>query len=208
QVINAGLYLLKEEIVPKEDVKSQRTIQQMNNAVLRATGFLNSFLNFSRPFELKIGQVNINELIKGALNEVPEETLSNIEVKQELSSELPKISVDFDLLKQVVVNLVKNAAEAMGEGGKLWIRSTHISGSGGLQIGEKDFVQITFEDSGPGIPEEDLPRIFDPFFTTKGKGTGLGLAICQRIIEAHKGEIEVKSKVGIGTTFTIRLPNP
>ncbi|MEW6097257.1 MAG: ATP-binding protein, partial [bacterium] len=208
QVINAGLYLLKEEIVPKEDVKSQRTIQQMNNAVLRATGFLNSLLNFSRPFELKIGQVNINELIQVALNEVPEETLSNIEVKQELSSELPEISADFDRLKQVVVNLVKNAAEAMGEGGKLWICSTHISGSDRLQIGEKDFVQITFEDSGPGIPEEDLPHIFDPFFTTKGKGTGLGLAICQRIIDAHQGKIDVKSKVGHGTTFTIRLPNP
>ncbi len=98
----------------------------------------------------------------------------------------------------MVTNLVKNAAEAMGEvrSKKLEIRSKK----------EGEFVKLSVSDTGKGIAEEDRKRIFDPFFTTKGKGTGLGLAICQRIVEAHHGEIEVASEVGKGTTFVVKLP--
>ncbi|MFH1449624.1 MAG: ATP-binding protein, partial [bacterium] len=105
-------------------------------------------------------------------------------------------------LKQVFVNLIKNGVEAMREKGKLKIKSEK------LKIKEEEIVQVSISDTGRGITKEDLKHIFDPFFTTKGKGTGLGLAICQRIIEAHKGGIEVKSEVGKGTTFVVNLPVP
>ncbi|MDI6777214.1 MAG: ATP-binding protein, partial [Syntrophales bacterium] len=89
-------------------------------------------------------------------------------------------------------------AEAMTEvkSGKLKVKSEK----------EGEFIKLSISDMGKGVSEEDRKRIFDPFFTTKGKGTGLGLAICQRIVEAHKGEIEVKSEVGKGTTFVVNLP--
>ncbi|MBU0600713.1 PAS domain-containing sensor histidine kinase, partial [bacterium] len=96
--------------------------------------------------------------------------------------------------------LIKNGAEAMEEKGKLKIKSEK------LKIKEEEIVQISISDTGKGIPTEELSRIFDPFFTTKDKGTGLGLTICQHIIEAHKGTIEIKSKVGEGTIFVVKLP--
>ncbi|MDI6735050.1 MAG: ATP-binding protein [bacterium] len=93
---------------------------------------------------------------------------------------------------------VQIASEAMGEmkSGRLKVKSEK----------EGEFVNLSVSDTGKGIAEKDHKYIFDPFFTTKGKGTGLGLAICQRIVEAHKGEIEVKSAVGKETTFVVKLP--
>ncbi len=196
-VIKAGLYYLGK-ILPEDNNEARKTISQLDAATGRAVTYINDLLNFSRPPQLKPGKLNINEMIKKALDELPAEILSDIEVKQELASDLPDIAADFERLKQVVTNLVKNAAEAMGEvrSKKLEIRSKK----------EGEFVKLSISDTGKGIAEEDRKRIFDPFFTTKGKDTGLGLVICQRIVEAHHDEIEVASEVGKGTTFVVKLP--
>ncbi|MDR3378173.1 MAG: ATP-binding protein, partial [Verrucomicrobiae bacterium] len=110
--------------------------------------------------------------------------------------ELPATMVDVAQLQQVLVNLVKNAAQAMTTGGTLT-----------LQTGEtNDDVWASVNDTGGGIPQEQINRIFEPFYTTKKKGTGLGLMIVQRIVRAHNGRIELDSQVGRGATFRVWLP--
>lgn len=115
---------------------------------------------------------------------------------QSLSALTEPIDCDEDLLRQIFVNLILNAIDALPKGGNLIIRA---------EVLEKQ-VRILIEDTGCGIPEDQVSKIFDPFYTTKNKGTGLGLAITYSAIVAHHGTIEVKSKVGEGTTFTVILP--
>jgi anti-sigma regulatory factor (Ser/Thr protein kinase) len=119
-----------------------------------------------------------------------------VTVKTKLARQLTATPVDATQLQQVLVNLVKNAAQAMTTGGTLT-----------LQTGETgDGVWVSVTDTGGGIPQEQINRIFEPFYTTKKKGTGLGLMIVQRIVRAHNGRIELESNVGRGTTFRIWLP--
>ena len=141
----------------------------------------------------------------GALNQVVEETLKLLrpelenrgqEIVERLGKQLPEIPMDAGQIKQVLVNLVKNAMQAMTRGGQLVVQS----GAG------REAVWVSITDTGPGIPEEKLNRIFEPYFTTKKKGTGLGLLIVQRIVRDHGGKIDVESKPGEGTTFRIWLP--
>jgi signal transduction histidine kinase len=124
--------------------------------------------------------------------EVPE----NVLLVKELGAELPKTMADPDQVHQVFVNIALNAIQAMVEGGQLRITTRR----------KDDFVEIEFSDTGCGIPQENLSKLFDPFFTTKARGIGLGLAVTHGIIERNNGIIEVKSKVGKGTTFLVRLP--
>jgi signal transduction histidine kinase len=120
-----------------------------------------------------------------------------------LSPELPEVFADGNQLRQVLLNLVSNALDAMPEGGQVSLRTRPVIAAQGTVS-----VQVQIADTGLGISPEDLRRIFDPFFTTKGpgQGTGLGLVICQRIVKAHKGSIEVRSEKGQGTTFLVTLP--
>jgi signal transduction histidine kinase len=126
-----------------------------------------------------------------------------IQVVTELSPELPEVFADGNQLRQVLLNLVSNALDAMPEGGQVSLRTRPVIAAQGTVS-----VQVQIADTGLGISPEDLRRIFDPFFTTKGpgQGTGLGLVICQRIVKAHKGSIEVRSEKGQGTTFLVTLP--
>lgn len=106
------------------------------------------------------------------------------------------VELDADAMREVLVNLVQNAIEAMPAGGTVRLRA----------CADADWVTISVEDEGPGIPPDVAARIFDPFYTTKQRGTGLGLAICRRIVEAHQGCIWFESRPGRGTTFFVRLP--
>jgi signal transduction histidine kinase len=119
-----------------------------------------------------------------------------VQIIEELAPHLPKIRVDKKEMERVFLNLALNALAAMPQGGNLTISTRVITES----------VEIRVRDSGCGIPKKYQDRIFDPFFTIKEQGTGLGLSISHRIIEEHKGTMDVESKVGKGTTFTIRLP--
>ncbi|MDI6785992.1 MAG: CBS domain-containing protein [bacterium] len=197
-VIKAGLYYLKQ-ILPKDQEAARKSILQMNAATDKATSYINNLLSFSRPPMLQLKLVEINEVLEESLKELPAQILSCIEVTKDFEPALPQIKADPQLLKQVFVNLIKNACEAMEE--ELRVKELRIKSE---EI-DKRVVQIAISDTGCGIKEENLTHIFNLFFATKSKGIGLGLAICQRIVEAHKGEIEVKSKVGQGTTFIIRI---
>jgi two-component system NtrC family sensor kinase len=125
---------------------------------------------------------------------------STIIIRKNYSNDLPHLLVDPNQIRQVFLNLVINAGHAMPQGGDLEI-STYLSADG-------QYVCAAIEDSGDGIPEENIARIFDPFFTTKSEGTGLGLAISYGIIENNGGKIEVKSRLGEGTLFVVMLRTP
>jgi len=110
--------------------------------------------------------------------------------------EIPRVDADPHHLRRVFLNIIKNAIQAMPKGGTLTISAKKLN----------EHVELEFSDTGIGIPEENMKKLFTPLFTTKSKGIGLGLSICKDLVEAHNGQIEVKSEVGKGTTFTIKLP--
>ena len=115
---------------------------------------------------------------------------------RKLEADLPQVEIDPDQIRQVLVNLITNAVQAMPEGGRLTVSA---------RVRRKS-LEVTVTDTGAGIPQEVVGKIFDPLFTTKAKGIGLGLAVTRSVIENHKGSIGVSSKMGRGTTFTIELP--
>jgi len=125
-----------------------------------------------------------------------------VEVHLQLADELPRARADAEQLRQVFLNLAINAVQAMPSGGKLTI-STALRKPGRRSM---PMLEVRFRDTGLGIPAQELKNLFIPFYTTKDKGTGLGLPISQRIIENHGGTIEVRSRVGVGSTFTVVLP--
>jgi two-component system, NtrC family, sensor histidine kinase HydH len=126
----------------------------------------------------------------------PALTSAGVQLKLDLDPESGTCRMDSDQIKQVLINLAKNAIEAMPQGGTIWIRTR----------GGADQVRIEVEDSGKGISPEHLSEIFNPFFTTKEKGTGLGLAVSLKIINDHSGELLAASQVGQGSVFTLKLP--
>jgi|GEM_PF-989662 len=166
--------------------------------VERIARIINGLLSFYRPENTWLAPTDINELIEKLLGfmRITLEN-SNITIKDDLQLDLPSITLTPDQLYQVLLNMVKNAQEAMPDGGELTI-STKL---------RKTSLHISITDTGRGIKKDDLANIFDPFFTTKGEtGTGLGLSISYGIIKSLDGDIKVTSKPGIGTTFTIVLP--
>jgi two-component system NtrC family sensor kinase len=168
-----------------------------------ATQLMQNLLGFSRNNKNEESFVNVTSLIDRVISFITYKLRNlNIEIIKAYEPDLPDVFVDPNKLEQVFLNFVVNAMHAMPQGGKIKI-TVRFVGSGG-----EGFVIIDFTDTGCGIPEENLRKIFDPFFTTKerGVGTGLGLFICRRIIENYQGRIDLASKVGEGTTFTIKLP--
>ena len=166
----------------------------------RLTQVLAKLLGFSRMDEPKKDLLNMNDIVDDTVLFMEHHLtrFKNVAISVEKKSDLPKVHVDRIHVQQTMVNLLMNAAQAMPEGGRIQIRT-----------GMNDqYVFIAITDTGIGIKDEDLDRIFEPFFTTKEKeqGTGLGLSLCKRLIEANAGKIEVESKVGEGTTFTIMIP--
>jgi two-component system, sporulation sensor kinase E len=155
------------------------------------------FLQAIRPTAPQIKLASLNEAVIRTLELLqPELENRRVHVKTRLARQIPITPIDPAQIQQVLVNLIKNAMQAMTKEGTLT-----------LQTGEgSDGVWVSIADTGGGIPQEQINRIFEPFFTTKEKGSGLGLMIVQRIVRAHGGRIELESQVGRGTTFRIWLP--
>ena len=191
--------LMIEEL-PENDPKRQDLTRIVQEAG-RCKEIVRSLLEFARQTEPKMEPTDINRAITEGLFFLENQALfHNTRITKKLDPYLPLVRGNASQLKQVFMNIVVNAAEAIHGSGTLTITTSHdIQGK---------IVFVEFTDTGEGIPQENLTRIFDPFFTTKdvGKGTGLGLATSYGIIEGHGGKIGVKSRVGEGTTFTIELP--
>ncbi len=191
--------LMRKRLEKKsEDGDFRRYLDIMEKETDRCTTIVRNLLDFARQSKPNLKSVNVNQIINESLELLAHKLhLQNVEVEKRYG-DLPQIIADFAQLQQVFMNIIINAAEAMENGGKLTI-ITRTAFSAKM-------VEIEFTDTGKGIPAESLPKIFDPFFTTKPKGTGLGLSVVYGIINRHQGQIEVKSEVNKGTTFTIRLP--
>ncbi len=191
---------LMMEDLPVEDPKRQdlgRIVQEAS----RCKEIVESLLEFARQTEPKMEPTDVNRAITDGLFFLENQALfHNIKIIKKLDPALPPVRGNAGQLKQVLINIIVNAAEAMHGSGTLTITSYPSS--------DGNWVFMEFMDTGEGIPEENLTRIFEPFFTTKdiGKGTGLGLATSYGIVEDHGGKISVKSTVGQGATFTIELP--
>ncbi len=174
--------------------------------VNRLNGVVSQFLTYARPFKGAGEQTDVNQVLERTLTLLKAvDHPSTIELIG--APNLPAIRSEPELLRQVVLNLARNAIEAMGEaGGRLTISTslTRRRARGGA--GAVTFIRVRFEDEGPGMPPEVMERLFIPFYTSKAGGTGLGLAICQRIVQSLGGSIEVSTRVGEGSTFTVYLP--
>ncbi|MEG6502028.1 MULTISPECIES: sensor histidine kinase [unclassified Desulfovibrio] len=173
--------------------------EKIDQHVKRAKGITQRMLGFGRRMNPGRTEILINSLTDQAAEMLKTEATSrNINIVREYDPQVPVILSDPAQLEQIFINIIDNAIDAIGKNGTLTIRT----------LAWKKGVRILFNDSGPGMDQETITRIFDPFFTTKkvGEGTGLGLAICYTILEKLGGRIEVQSRLGEGTTFSVTLP--
>jgi signal transduction histidine kinase len=145
--------------------------------------------------------VDLNQVIDRCVRLLQHQAeLNNVQLQAELGETMPQVQCDPAQIEQLLLALMMNAVDALPHGGNLWVRTRMVA-----EIGS---VQLEVQDDGVGIPENVLPNLFEPFFTTKekGHGVGLGLAISKGIVERHRGRIDVESKPGQGTKFTVTLP--
>jgi signal transduction histidine kinase len=172
----------------------------------RICGLINDLLSFARPSRPKVVQENINEVVDGITRILETEAKEkNVEITRYFAESLPTVWIDREQMKQVFMNLILNAIQAMkNEGGAILISTRPHSKDQSGQAGR--FIQVEIRDTGVGIPEENLEHIFDPFFTNKDEGSGLGLSISHQIVQEHGGYVTVESKVGKGTAFFINIP--
>jgi two-component system sensor histidine kinase HydH len=196
-------------LLPIVEETNDGSIKEFLNIIVEEVDRLNKivsqFLDYARPYRGDPRPLDVNEVVRrtlALLEKVEEE--HKVEISTALVEGLPQVRADAEQLRQVFLNLSLNAIQATPEGGKLQVSSSLRRST--RRGATAAFLEVRFRDTGVGIPPTDLKSLFIPFFTTKEKGTGLGLPISQRIIENHGGTIEVRSKLGAGSTFTVLLP--
>ncbi len=196
--------LTTEALIENMDDYSGETklkmLNQIDTQVERACATVRNLLDFTRKDQPVFTSVSVNDALRSTLNLLGNElSLGQIELELGLGEDLPLVAANPRHLQQLFLNLLLNAIDAMPDGGPLSIRTF---------LDEDGCVRIDVADSGIGIPQEHLDKIFDPFFTTKepGRGTGLGLSVSFGIVEQHGGRIAVRSRPGVGTTFSVSLP--
>ena len=201
-VIHMNIDLLMEDLVESESPIRRRSIDKLEivrQQCERMEGLLRDFLRYTRLSRI--------DLLPGCLNDQVERVLrayraladaSGIDIQTYLDPDLPAILLHSDSLQAALMNLVKNAVEAMPDGGQLWARTTSTSGGVALEL----------IDTGCGVDDITLMHMFEPFYSTKEGGSGLGLPTARKIIEAHGGQITVQSEVGRGTKFLLEFPVP
>jgi len=181
--------------------KLRENLEKAVREASRCKNIVKGLLDFSRQTEPKVEESDVNKVLERTLAMVENQALfQNVRITKSPCPSLPRVLMDVSQMQQVFTNIILNSAEAMKGKGELAVKT-------GISV-DNEHIAIEFRDTGCGIPPENLDKVFDPFFTTKevGQGTGLGLAVSHGIIAKHKGSIEVKSNVGRGTTFVIKLP--
>lgn len=189
----------------------------------RIEKIVGGLLKFSRKEDMELTFVDINDELDSVLSIMEKDMqMDNVQVIRDFGTDLPKIKIDANRMRQVFLNLTNNARHAMSRGGHLTVttekfvkktkqnrRKTDMSANPKeIPVVQEDFIRLKFADTGTGIKPEDMVKLFDPFFTTKpeDQGTGLGLSVSYTIVEKHSGTIEVESEYGQGATFIITLP--
>jgi len=191
--ISGASYYLRRKLDSKTDTKTREMLDLIEKGIRYSNNIINDLLEYSGEILLELSETTLKQIIKEALSliEVPR----NIRVSELIENE-QKITVDVQKIQRTFLNIIKNAIDAMPKGGKLAIKSRKTNG----------YLEILFTDTGTGMPKNVLEKLWKPLFTTKAKGMGLGLVICKRFVQAHGGNISVKSTVGKGTTFTVAIP--
>jgi len=201
--ISGALAIIQRRSDLKDELLGQ-SIKIINEEVKHLNEFVQECLNFVRPPNIvRFVEVDINEVISVVMNIIShmfESESNKIKILTDIDPHLPKIYANYEEIKQAFLNIVKNAFEAMPEGGQLTIKTYRKSDS-------PQYIGVTFTDTGMGLKKENLNNLFNPFFTTKLRGSGLGLAICRRIIsERHHGKIYIESEENRGATVNVELP--
>ena len=193
--VSISIQQLKKAFKPKDPGFKHVEIIIRNTE--RINYLITELLNCARPPKLKMRPYDIHKLLKDILESSKNEIESQrIKVVKEFTSKPSTINMDREHMERAFLNIVINAIEAMPKGGKLTIATEY----------DEDFFVVKIQDTGKGIPEEDIIKIFDPFFSSKFSGIGLGLTVCYGIIVSHGGIIEVESKPNEGSLFTVVLP--
>lgn len=185
------------EVPPEQSASMKELLEVAQREVTRLDQIISQFLRALRPSQPALEKTDLKDVLQQTLEFLKHEIRDrDILVEVEVAEDVPHASLDRNQIKQAFFNLIRNAMQAMANGGLLKIAVTC----------NDRFVIVSFTDTGPGIPPENLGSLFEPYFTTKAEGTGLGLMIVQRIVRDHGGEIEVRSEPNKGTTFTLFLP--
>jgi PAS domain S-box-containing protein len=190
--IKNSAYFLKTKGATISEAQAKEMLETIDKCVEHSNKIVNDLFDYSKEIRLELQETSPRNLLSEAV------AMVNVPAKVEILNLIPDeqhLNVDPDKIERVFINLIKNAIDAMPNGGKITIDSKEANGN----------LEISFADIGTGISDEILPKIFSPLFTTKAQGMGFGLAICKRIIEAHGGTITVKTAKGKGTTFTVTL---
>ena len=197
QVVINTLYLAKRNMKSMQSQEIQY-LKKYCETIAQQVDYMNKIVSdlhdYARPLKPELVETSLMQLINNALSivNIPE----NIEVSMMIEEDFPKVMIDAVMMKRVFTNIILNAVQAMPGGGKLAIRAVKAD----------RMASVSVEDTGVGIPKENMDKIFQPLFTSKSKGQGFGLAVCKRMVEAHSGNITVKSRLGKGSTLTIEIP--
>jgi signal transduction histidine kinase len=197
--ISLSIDLIREKYRPADSAVQKNfesLIVNIKNEIQRVSRFAESFLEYGRPLELNRRMTDICRLIDEVIDLVTAKAQKEeIEIIKSYEAS-PEMLIDPEFMKTCLYNIILNAFQSMPMGGRLTVMTSQA---------ENRF-QLIIEDTGIGIPEDKISRIFDPFFTTKSSGLGLGLALTKRVIEEHKGKVEIRSAEGNGTTVMVTLP--
>lgn len=205
--LGLNLQLLTEDLQDPETQRERRAlqrVQRLQSEYQRLVEVANDFLRYARIRELSLEESDLHRVLDEMIDFFgPSARSANIDIKTYIPADLPHVRLDKELFKQALLNLLLNACQAMPQGGSITIQ-------GGLEVapasGGQHRLCLSIIDTGQGIPPDVLPKIFKPFFSTKSSGTGLGLPTTRKIIEGHRGQMDVESEPGKGTKITIRLP--
>jgi two-component system NtrC family sensor kinase len=207
-IIGATSGVLRDMMDPELSLKwsaeaATEELDTIDAAVMRGRGITSQLMNFSRKNTPQLDSCNLNEILDGVLEGFIEHELSvsGVQLVRDYEARLPEVLVDPDQCRQVFLNLINNAADAIeGKNGTITLSTR----------GDGDNVRVTVVDNGKGIEPQNIERVFLPFFSTKevGKGTGLGLSVSLGIVESMGGSMEVQSAVDVGSAFTVIMPVP
>ncbi|MDO9066539.1 MAG: ATP-binding protein, partial [Chloroflexota bacterium] len=199
--IKAAIELMAEEIALSAENKD--ILSKVISEIRRIEALMKSLLDFARPPKPQFMQVNLNHILEGTLNflihqpSFSQSKKEPIAIIQNLDVHLPEIVADPQQLRQIFINLLLNAHEAMAHEGTVTVKTS---------LDSSDMIEVSFSDAGKGMNKDIIEKIFQPFFTTKPKGTGLGLAISKQLIEQHGGTISAENNPDGGATFRIKIP--
>ena len=204
--INNAIYYIRDALkgsaVLLQDPSLSEFLNMAETEIQNSTRIIKDLLDFAHVGRHSLQPTDLNGQLKSLKNVVT--IPKNIQIIEDYSPEMPSLLLDSQRMRQVFINLIVNAVQAMPEGGRLFVSTRFQNGPGP----ENPVISVIFQDTGTGMSEETMKKLFEPLFTTKSKGTGLGLAICRGIVDSHGGKIFVESVLGKGSTFTVRLSGP